>query len=403
MTFGRARRAGRASRPAARSFSSSSALPVWMTAAVNEWAQISGTTAPSALKDYAGVAVRDDREGVVLYSAAPGGHSGNYTDNKVQAITLSSSSPAWSTILAASDTTGTNLGTGGGGTGGDAVMASDGHPTPRHTYTDINWIPEISRVLIGGEAGGQNSEVSTVDHFGFNPETNDWDAQGTWPDRPSHRAQAYARNPVNGKRYAFYGTGTSARQFYEFNPAAVPPTWTLRTATGGSDYRERGAYAWDQKRARIFHLCGGGWFTQGGASGAVQAQVIDPVALTRTDVSFNASSALTDFSNNCSFFVGSAMAYDEAGDCFYFYNGNTGDTDLVTPGPQVMTGEGAKVYKIVPNGTTTWDMEIVSVTGVTPADESNNSGAYNKFFFVPRWNCLFLVVGGQSIYYLRVR
>jgi hypothetical protein len=367
-------------------------LPSWMTAAVGEWSQISGTTAPSALKDYSGVALRDDGTGVTLYSAAPGGHSGNYTDNKVQAIVLSTSSPAWSTILAASDTTGTNLGTGGGGSGGDEVMASDGHPTPRHTYTDINWIPEIERVLIGGEAGGQNSEVSTVDHFGFNPATNDWDAQGTWPDRPNYRAQAYVRDPSTGKRWAFYNTG-SPNQGYEFNPGATPnPTWTLRTWTGGTSYTgTRGAYAWDSARSQIFHLSGGGWFTQGAG---YQAQVLNPATLARTDIAFNSSAAWTDFQANSGKFVGSALAYDADADAFYFYNGNTG-----TP---ALTGQGAKVYKITPNETATWDMDILFVSGVTPADESNNSGAYNKFRYIPRWRCLILVVGNQSVYYMRV-
>ena len=132
----------------------SDVYPSWMTAAVGEWAQISGTTARSALKDYSGVAVRDDETGVTVIDAAPGGHSGNVTNNSVRAIVLSGAAPAWSTLLAASDTTGTNLGTGGGGTGADEVMASDGHPTPRHLYTDIFWVPELGRVMIGGEAGG---------------------------------------------------------------------------------------------------------------------------------------------------------------------------------------------------------------------------------------------------------
>lgn len=368
-----------------------SLLPAWHVAAVNEWAQISGTTARSALKDFAGVAVRDDSNGVVVYDMAPGGHSGNYTDNSVQIISLHSDTPSWSTVLAASNTAGTNLGTGGGGSGADIVMASDGHPVPRHSYQDIIWVPEIDRFMFGGEAAGQNGEGSTVDHFGYNPNTNDWDAQGTWPNRPNYRAQAKAYDPVSGKRWAFFSTG-SPNQSYEYDPTQPTPTWTIKTWTGGTDYTgTRGAYEWDPVRSQIFHLSGGGWFTQ---AAGYQAQVLNPATLVRTDITFNASSAWTDFQANSGKFISSALVYDENQDCFYFYNGNTGSP--------VLTGQGAKVYKIIPNGTSTWDMEILTVTGVTPADESNNSGCMTKFFFVPRWNTLILIVSGQSIYYLPV-
>lgn len=383
MTFGRARRAGRASRPAARSFSSATVIPTWMTAAVGEWAQISGTTAPSTLKDYCTVAVRDDGLRVELCSGPAGGHSGNITNNEVQSVRLDVAAPAWVTRLSASDSTGWDS------VNGSPAYFADGRPVPRHTYVHGFWHTGLGGYIFGGSFAGSSGSGATPGNDLFVPSGDD---AGDWvlssdPDllaeRPSTHQWIQCLTP-GGDGFLHYN-GTS----YKWDWAA--DTYTLWSLSGDVVTLNRGGSAFDSLRNCVVQIGGGGWFTQASGTRAVK---IDWSTGVRTALSFNASAGLTDFEANAAKFVGTSLVYAADADCYYLYNGDTGSP--------VLTGQGAKVYKITPNGTATWDMEIVSVTGVTPADEPNNSGSYNKFFYVPRWRCLFLVVSGQSIYYLRV-
>lgn len=111
----------------------------------------------------------------------------------------------------------------------------------------------------------------------------------------------------------------------------------------------------------------------------------------RTAITLNSSAGKTDMLVDIDQWVTPSTVYDPQGDCFWVYNGATGS---------LSSGAAAKVYKITPNGTTTWDIALLSVTGVTPAAHAN--GVLNRFFYVPRWRTVVLVVPGQNVYVMRV-
>lgn len=347
-----------------------SLFPTWMAgAAVNEWIQISGTTAPSSLHDFCGVAWRDDSQ-VWAYSAAAGGHAGNTTDNSVYGIRLDVDAPSWSTLRSADSSSGWDT------TGATSAHFPNGKPAPRHHYADVFYVPEIGRVMVGGRFWGSGGNDFAV-RDGFNVGGGDWDAAATWEDRPSASVGLACRDPATGTLYSTQGYKVSTPATQAFS------AFTLSGATVN-----RGGCAWDSTRGQIYHLSTGDWFSSG--SSTVRSAVINVSTGVATAIGFNSSAAWTSFQADAADFLLNALTYDSVGDCFYFYNGNT----------LTLSGQGARVYKIVPNGTTTWDMSIVSVTGVTPASDAN--GAQNKLAYIPRWKTLILVVAGASVYAMRV-
>ena len=138
--------------------------PDWMTAAVNEWAQISGTTAPGALSQYCGLGWRDDATCVELFSGAAGGHSsGQYvTNNEVWTLRLTDGTPAWVQRRAASTVGGWDT------TGNTTPYMEDGRPATRHVYADAWWLPEQSAYYVGGMYWG-SSGVNYSISDGFVP------------------------------------------------------------------------------------------------------------------------------------------------------------------------------------------------------------------------------------------
>ena len=107
-------------------------------------------------------------------------------------------------------------------------------------------------------------------------------------------------------------------------------------------------------------------------------------------VTFNPSTAWADFQASAMGFLGTTLVYDADADCFYFYNGGAEGTQ--------------KVFRVTPNATTTWDMDLLPVTGVVPVTSigTGGGGVHTKFFYASRLRTLFLVVGGQSVYFVRL-
>lgn len=359
-------------------------LPAWMAAAIGEWAQIPGTATDGSIGNYSGIAIRDDEDRVELCMALGGGHtSGQWlTDNRVQTLRLDVAAPGWLLRRGPSDATGWDS-----STLTDAYFPSDGRPVPRHTYVDTHWVAALGAYMFGGTFAGISASLGTPGHEAFVPagDGGDWAGEGAYPDRPTANFFVSAFGP-DGVGYSNYN-GTH----YKWTSQTVPPAWSLFTTSGATSQFQRGGTAYDSARGILVQIGGGGWFVQ---SAGTRAQKIDWTTGVRTDLSFNASAAWTDFEANAGKFVGTALVYAADDDVYYLYNGNTGSP--------VLTGQGAKVYKIIPNGTDTWDMEIVPVTGITPADEGGNSGVYSKFRYIPRWKTLILAVANQSVYYLRV-
>ncbi len=333
------------------------------------------------MQDFSGVALRDDSVVEVL-SGPAGGHGGNIVNNRVMSLRLDLDSPAWVQRRGASNASGWDP------TGAASPYFSDGRPAPRHLYTHAWWLPAQRQYLIGGTFWGSGQSNPRVQDA-FTPVGDaggDWERAGTYPNRPAQGAHLSVRNPASGVLYAIPGYGNDG---YQFDPATK--TWALWNLTG-SGSTAYGATAWDSKRGRIFNLSGGDWYTNNN-NGSHVSTLIDPGAKSKAAVRFNASAGWTDFQAGMGNMIGSGLAYDAADDKFYFYNGNTGD-------PRT-SGQGSKLYRIVPNDTLTWDMEVMHPPGVTPAD-GGDGGCMTKFFIVPRWRTLFLIVGGQDVYYLRL-
>jgi len=363
-----------------------SSLPAWLSgAAVNQWVEISGTTAPSELADFCGVAVRDDATGVEVCSAVAGGHGGNLTNNRVMTLPLHDDAPAWVQRKAASDSTGWDQA--GNVT---AYFPSDGAPTPRHIYTDAFWSPEQGAYLFGGAFWGSSAFNWTV-RDKFTPSGasgGSWAAAGTLANQPGTSKILSARNSSTGEIYRFAGEGYGDSDHYKYNPATDSfSSWTL---TGAAEVNMGGG-AFSASRGIVYQLSAGNWFT---SADKIISTSVDVSTGAKTAIAFNSSSAWTNLQADDANMVGNGLAYSPDTDKFYFYNGNNGNGTL--------SGQGARVYVVTPNGTATWDIATLSVTGVTPADEPNDSGVYSKFFYVPRWKCLVLVVSGQSVYVMRV-
>lgn len=370
----------------APSVAATSFFPAWLTAPAGQWAQIPDTLAPSQLADYSGVALRDDDSGVELFAALAGGHGGNNTDNAVRTLQLNDGAPRWVTRRAASSTAGSSL------SGSQAYYTADGRPMPRHTYHDIVWVPEIGRYLVGGMYWGTAGlDFQITDAFAPSGTTGgDWDPKGSFPQRPKgaggYLVMLSVRNPATGM---YYGTTRSDGSYlHTFNPRSK--TWGTVVMSGSGNVN-MGGNAFDTRRGLIYNLSNGSWFVP---AAGVHSTTIDPTTGVKTTIGFNASAAWSDFQSKASQFVMSALEYDEDADCYYFYNGNTFS---------LAASEGAKVYRITPNSTSTWDMSIVSTTGVTPALESGGgSGVATKFRFIRRWRTLIMVSPGRNVYYLRL-
>lgn len=375
----RRRGIGRAPAPAAAS------LPTWLQgAAVNEWVTISGTTAPSNLGDFSGIAVRDDGSGVQVYAALGGGHSGNNTDNSVKVLQLNTASPAWSTLRSASSTAGSDL------TGTQAYYTSDGRPMPRHLYQSAWWIPERTQAAFGGIywGSGGGGDFAYIDLF--NPDgSNDWTLATPFASTPvvagGIRALLSTRNPATGYIYATQRSDAAVMK--QFDPSGSG-TWSDVTLTGAT-LCGSGGNAYDTSRGNIFQFSCDDWFFNYASGSPFCVQIA--LGGARTAITLNSSAGKTDMLADIDQWVTPSTVYDPQGDCFWVYNGATGS---------LSSSAATKVYKITPNGTSTWDIALLSVTGVTPAAHAN--GVMNRFFYVPRWRCVVLIVPSSNVYAMRV-
>lgn len=366
-------------------------LPTWMTAAVGEWAQISGLTVPAQVSAFSSPALRDDGTAVELFFALGGGHSSGYDDNSVKTIDLTASAPSITVRRAASSTAG--LAT----DGSDAYMPSDGRPVTRHTYNACHWVPEISGYMVGGlfwGSGGTTDSYPYIDAFIPSGSAGDWrDVPGptAWSSVPATAGGYYAlpatRDPATGYWYAT--ARDDSWDFYKMHPTTG--AWTAITRTGltpGTGSMTHGPLAWDSTRSKIFIM---GPMSYLGGGSAIATRITPSSGLVEA-ITFNSSSAWTAFQSNVGQMVSPALAYDNVADKFYFYNGRTGTLG---------TGDAGTVYVITPNSGTTWDMEILPTSGTPPGVFTD--GVIDKFRFIPRWGVAVVARGGSDLYYCRMR
>lgn len=348
--------------------------PAWLSAAgVGVWTAIAGTTCPWNFNHYSGAAWREQSDLVECAQLASGGHGDNPSQNRVETLRLDVESPAWVQRRADSSTAGWDT---TGATGGGYMP--DGRPAPRHTYGNNWWVPEQNRYMMMGAQYVGTSVFQYPNHDAFDPDANDWDAALTYPDLSS-TALWSARDPLTGILYGTQGSLTS------YNPTAN--TFGNVGFTGSGTVNRSGT-AFDTLRGKLYHLSSGDNYS-GGSSTIASTQIT--TAGVKTPITFNSSSAYTAFVAAAPSFLGTELVYDNDLDVFYFYAGGNG------------AGLDRKsVYRITPNAGTTWDMDLITVTGVTPPD-TTGSGVYTKFKYISRFKAIFLIVGSANVHFLRTQ
>lgn len=332
--------------------------PAWLAGRpLNEWFAIAGTSgAGGAVADtFSGFVVRDDTSEIFIPLA--GGHG--VTDNRTVSIQLSDDAPAW-VLRNASSTAFTD----------GAAYNADGKPASRHTYSTGIWCPQRNRIMVHGAYGlGTMANTSrTVD--GFNPDTNTWDAAGTWANIPS---------PINiysmcrGKNGDAWLAGGG-----RWNQA----TDTYTTLSWPQTPRFPGSY--DSLRDQVFTLQYSDGQTLGGG-GLIASKI--SAAGAQTVITFNASAALTALTALQPLYAG--MDYDPDTDKHYFYPGR-GSRDL---------------YVITPNSGTVWDVSILALgagSATLPDTPAGGSGINGRFRRVPGLKGFVLLPQQSSnLYFIR--
>ena len=371
-----------------------SGLPSWLVAAttVNAVATIPGSklggsagapgsvagdatsSAAKRINAFCGMAFDHARKRICLL--AHGGHS-DYQGNEVSRCDLNKNTAEWSLLKAI-----------GSGYVAGAAYYSDNTPNARHTYYYNHWVPQHG-------AAGQwamtratytSGAVNSFPYWDeFNPETNQWDvgvdAGGTWPNS---QIGLCVFDETLGMGWGVSVGGTT---LYRYD--ANTDTWVSKNFAG-ANYMYM-PLAWSADRSELFFCANGDNYSFG--NGVLTAAKLTGVTgattgWTKTNITFNAGAGLTDFLANTHYTPG--MVWDSANGCYWMYEGRQGAT--------------MQFYKITPNGTTVWDIELVTMTGTTIALSTGASagGINSKLRYVPDWKGLILLADANSlVYYIR--
>lgn len=251
----------------------------------------------------------------------------------------------------------------------DAEYNPDGKPSSRHTYATTWWVPSINRLMLIGCRFPYGPGVTTQDAVdGFNPDTNTWDAAGTYPNiTPGYYG---AGRDGSGNILSMWG-----RRLYTFPGGTVSGTTSASSATD-----IRSAWAYDSKRDRMFGLAWGdgeGFAT--GASPERRARLLNTASMDAAQlaVTFNASAALTQFDADGAFagVGGSLLQYGHL------------DYDPVNDNYLYLSGIGSsagRIYVIKPNATLVWDMSIATDgPGGVSLPQTAAGGLQNKLVYSP--------------------
>lgn len=351
--------------------------PAWLSGkAVGEWFTISGTGSNAYMGAFSGAAWYESGGVVECWDIASGGHVENPSSNPVNSIVLTADAPTWSQRKAPSSTAGWDS-TGASG----EYMPSDGLPAPRHTYWRNWWVPEQGRFMLFGAYGVGTAANQYFGRNAFSRSPAQWVTPGTYSDVPNGLFPC-TRDPATGILYATQGSLRS------YDPRVGLGTDANVGFSGSWTGAKRMGTMWDPVRGKMFHLsCGDAW-TAGGAINCGQLTT----AGVGNAIDFNSSAAWTDFQSNAANLIGHGCAYNQDLDVFYFYGGLSGQT--------------TKIYVITPNAGTTWDMSIMSVTGVTPP--VCGAGVWTKFYYSTTLKCILLVAaavaqGPYNIHALRTQ
>lgn len=269
---------------------------------------------------------------------ATGGHGDTWV-NAVTAIDLLADSPSWSMLHPGSTAY-----------QADVSHYADGLPSSRHTYSSAHWNPVLNRVMLYGARSVYGSAVHFNNIDGFNLDNNTWDAANTWP---SNGDVACVDSSHNGWKIGPYSV-------QRVDAATLERTTTYTNASSFFGYP-----AWDTKRDQMFSVAFGDG--QGSGSG-LTAWRFSAGCTVRDAITFNPSAALTQFLADAPSYLG--IQYDRPRDVFWVYGGQA--------------GEEQNLYRIVPNASTVWDVELhVFVAGSNVWPSRGGSSVENRLRYVP--------------------
>lgn len=229
---------------------------------------------------------------------------------------------------------------------------NDGKPAARHNYWQVHFIEARNRLMTFGAPsvyGNSNGSFDTVD--AFDPDTNDWEAAGTYPSR-------------TGIGYHEMPCWKAANEdvYYHTGPTGVLHKWTEATnswsssSTPGTHFGYM-ATALDTTRNRVLR-------TQSGQVPEDGEGYYDLADGSLTSITFTGASA-ADITEG-------SLAYDSANDCYWFWKLNS-----------------TTLYRIHP---TTWAVTTQATTGTvvnTYTDARHRN--YRRFDYCPRLGGLYFM------------
>jgi hypothetical protein len=270
-------------------------LPAWLDGRpTDEWFEIPDTSGAggAAINAYSGFALRDSTAEIVI--AAAGGHNDS-ADNRVVTLALGDDAPTWTLRHASSVETPI-----------DVPYYPDGLPSARHVYQSAHVVDALDRVFLVGARFVYGSAVSfpTVDAFDLS--TDQWDAQGTWPDVPE--GGSYGAVTLRPTQEVLTSTMFAFR--------ASDSTWSqpVTTSTGTP---VRWPVAHDASRNRLLTLQWGDG--QGYDGPTIHSTQVDLATGVQSVVTLGEGDGLTAFAAEMPTYA--AMDYDPDNDRFLFYSG----------------------------------------------------------------------------------
>jgi hypothetical protein len=325
------------------------------SAAVNQFSALpnSAGAGGSAVEAYSGYVFGENLD---LWIAGAGGHT-NSSDNRVVMYDLSKNVPTgWDLKKASSTVVQSNV-----------PYYSDGLPVSTHTYDYSFWCPAVRSIIRFGAFGIYETGFGSNTIDGFNVDTNQWAAAGTYPKT---RGTNWANDPYNYGATQDKSTGNILWADNGSIMMWVPGQSTFTAKSATSVGLVRFPNCWDSARNAIFSLA---WADgQAAGSGVTCWHTANPSSSTptRRAITFNASAAFTQFQADQPAYAG--MDYDALRDKFYFAFGTSGGVS----GP-------LRIYEITPNSGTTWDMAIYTPTAGNAGSVSTN-GLNGRFKYVQR-------------------
>ena len=361
-------------------------LPSWLVSkAVNEWAAVPNSTlqgspawTPMPSPGYFGIQTSwvnaenglglDETDSTIWLFG--GGHH-DYAGNELASFKLDAETPVWALRAARSAAADiTPYGTGG------PPFYLDGRPASRHTYQGTHFERKRNSYLAIGGFTWSNPQAAG-EPVTFDLDANAWEPQGTWSAGPSVNG-AYPKHPLTEDIYYAHGGGTAV---YRLN--TTTKAWTTVRATGGANYFPGyECAAIDTARNALVILS-----TRAGPGLATfRCYSIDLATGALTLISFNPSAALTAFQALDTNHGG--LTYNADDDCYYYVFGGT--------------GQGGVIWKVTPNATATWDMEQLTMTGVSvPAGIGvANGNILSRFRYIPALRAVIALPSASAPMYI---